>query len=282
MLLRKLLAMCLPLLALSVTDSVEAGPRSACEHALESLGYKPSAYTFEEAGWLSKEKHIFNGTLVCFVTDEKEIHSIEDNGVVIVKDGFYGQSVLEKRDELNEARKAEIEKVKQWFDEEFKKKEKEINDGFDAQILELRKKSEPTATAAARTELLEQIAADREEEKVRLAKEESAAREEERKTKARLRRARQAAISEITNRTGSTVSLDIENPLERECADLLASAIANIDVHFVRKESIIWRNYTVWYREQYQSYGPDHYDTRKCQISMDGTVSILSLFEDWE
>ena len=280
--LRKAPVVCLLLLAVIVPTSVATEARNACAIALESLGYKLGAYTFEEAGWVSKEKHIFNGTLVCYVNDKKEVHSIEDNGVEIVKDGFYGQSTLAKRDELNEARKAEIKAARKKFDEELKKTEKEINDRFDAQIREIKEKSEPAATADARKKRLEQITAEREAEKERVAKEEAAARETERKAEELSLRKRQSEIAKITNRTGSTVSLEIENPLERACADLLAGHIENIDVHFVKKESFFGLKYTVWYREQYGSYGPDHFDTRKCQISSDGTVKILSLFEDWE
>ena len=196
--LRIVLAICLPILPVSVANSVEAGPRSACTIALGNLGYKLGAYTFEKAGWVSKEKHIFNSTLVCYVNDEKEIHSIEDNGVVIVKDGFYGQSALARRDELSDSRKAEISAAKRKFDEEFKKTEKEINEKYDAQILEIKEASEPVANAAARKKRHEQIAADREAEKERVAKEEAAAREAESKAKDISRQQRQVQIAAIT------------------------------------------------------------------------------------
>ena len=62
---------------LTLTLSVEAGPKEDCETALQGLGYNLSAYVFEEAGWVSKEKHIFNGTLICFVDKNNEIHSIK-------------------------------------------------------------------------------------------------------------------------------------------------------------------------------------------------------------
>ena len=82
---------CLPPIVFSfLAVSIQAEPKQECSIALESLGYNLGAYTFKKAGWVSKEKHIFNGTLICYIGSDKRIHSIEDNGVVIVKDGFFG------------------------------------------------------------------------------------------------------------------------------------------------------------------------------------------------
>ena len=72
----------------AVCVSANAEPRKDCELALDSLGYNLNSHAFEEAGWLSKEKHIFNGTLICHINKKKEIHSIEDDTIVIVKDGL--------------------------------------------------------------------------------------------------------------------------------------------------------------------------------------------------
>ena len=73
----------------AVVYSASADPKHNCSIALESLGYQLRTHTFEEAGWVSREKHIFNGSLSCYVNRDKSIHSIEDNGVVVVKDGFF-------------------------------------------------------------------------------------------------------------------------------------------------------------------------------------------------
>ena len=73
------------------TISAVAGPKENCPVALEALGYKLGAYTFEEAGWLSKEKQIFNGNLICYVDKDGEIYSIKANGVVLAEDGLFGQ-----------------------------------------------------------------------------------------------------------------------------------------------------------------------------------------------
>ena len=97
---------------LFVSSAVFAGPKENCESVLKFLGYEPRTYVFQEEGFFSKEKHIFNSALVCAVDSKKEIHSITDNHVTIVKDGFYGQVALLERDRLNKERREEIEKAK--------------------------------------------------------------------------------------------------------------------------------------------------------------------------
>ena len=105
------------LACLVVVGNVPADPKMNCEQALQGMGYSPGPYAFKKAGWLSKEKHIFDGTLICHVTKDGEIHSIDDNGVVVAEDGIYGQDALSKRDDLHEERRrridAEREKMKQ-------------------------------------------------------------------------------------------------------------------------------------------------------------------------
>ena len=113
-----------PIVFSFLAPSVQAEPKQDCSIVLESLGYNLGAYTFEKAGWISKEKHIFNGTLICYIGSEKKIHSIEDNGVVIVKDGFFGQEALAKRDELNAERKKKIRDTKRKMEAEFEEKKR--------------------------------------------------------------------------------------------------------------------------------------------------------------
>ena len=97
---------------LAASGSAFGEPKEDWEIALKSLGYNLNSYAFEESGWLTKEKHIFNGGLICFISSKKKIDSIEDNDVVIVKDGFYGQVALARRDELNAERRAAIEEAR--------------------------------------------------------------------------------------------------------------------------------------------------------------------------
>ena len=278
-----------------LSTSVLADPRKDCEVVLRSLGYDLTSYAFEEEGWFSKEKHIFNGTLVCLVTDEKEVHSIEDNGVVVVEDGFYGRIALEKRDLLREERKTKIEEEerradarKRKIDEEFEEIRRKIEEEYGQKILEVRLDSEPPETAAEREARRKQIEAAREAENERIKQEEAEAEkakrkaeEEERRVAALERRFREAEVDDIKRRTGSTVSLDIAGESERACADLLAGHIENVDVHFVMSESMWGGKFTVWYRDRYRDYGPDQYNTRKCRID-GGTVRILSVFQDWD
>ena len=278
-----------------LSTSVLADPRKDCEVVLHSLGYDLTSYAFEEEGWFSKEKHIFNGTLVCLVTDEKEVHSIEDDGVVVVEDGFYGRIALEKRNLLREERRTKIEEEerkadarKRKIDEEFEEIRRKIEDEYGQKILEVRLDSEPPETAAEREARRRQIEAAQEAEKERIKQEEAEAEnakrkaeEEERRVAALERRLREAEVDDIKRRTGSTVSLDIAGESERACADLLAGHIENVDVHIVMSESMWGGKFTVWYRDRYRDYGPDQYNTRKCQID-GGTVRILSVFQDWD
>ena len=122
------------------TISAVAGPKENCSVALEALGYKLGAYTFEEAGWLSKEKQIFNGNLICYVDKDGEIHSIKANGVVLAEDGFFGQEALAARDRLNSERKKAIKKA-------IEEVEKTINEEFDAKLLEVKQNSIPNAAS---------------------------------------------------------------------------------------------------------------------------------------
>ena len=278
-----------------LSNSALADPRKDCEVILHSLGYDLTSYAFEEEGWFSKEQHIFNGTLVCFVTEDKQVHSIEDNGVVIVEDGFYGRGALEKRDILREERRAIIEEEerkadakKRKIDDEFEAVKKSIEKEYGKRMQKVRLDSEPPETAAEREARRGEIEAARKAEEERKKKEEAEAKEAERraveakrKVAARERQRRESEIDKITRRTGSTVSLDIAGESERACADLLAGHIEDIDVHYVMSESMWGGKFTVWYRDRYREYGPDQYNTRKCQID-GGSVRILSAFQDWD
>lgn len=138
---------CVPsIVLLFFTFSVQADPKQDCSIALEGLGYSLGAYTFEKAGWISKEKHIFNGTLICYIGRDKKIHSIEDNDVVIAEDGFFGQDALAKRDELNDERKKELKDAKEKMEAELEAKRRQINEKFDAKILKVKQDSGPGAS----------------------------------------------------------------------------------------------------------------------------------------
>lgn len=292
---------------------VSADSKVDCEHALQGMGYSLSTYAFEEAGWLSKEKHIFNGALTCYIEKDGDVHSIEDNGIVVAEDGFFGKEALGKRDDLNEERrrvireeKSRIEKEKDTLDLQFEATKRRINAEFDKKIEQVRLDSEPPATAEAREKKAREIEAARKAEEQRLEKEKAEAEEKKRRLevarkaeeerlekeraeaeekKLRLeeiaRQTRKLEVDNIRRRTGSTVSLDISGTEQRACADLLAGHIEDIDVHHVQIESIWGGKYTVWYRDRYTNYGADQYNTRKCQIS-GGAVKILSVFENWD
>ena len=164
--------------------SVEAGPKEDCETALQGLGYNLSAYVFEEAGWVSKEKHIFNGTLICFVNKNNEIHSIKDSGVLIAKDGFFGQDALAKRDMLNAERRRSIDEAKRKIDKQFEEIKQRINKEFDTEIQKVKMDSEPPGSAAAREARERKIIATRKAEEERIAKEKADAEEKKRQEKA--------------------------------------------------------------------------------------------------
>ena len=280
---------------LAVCGSANADPKKDCEIALNSLGYNLNSYAFEEAGWLSKEKHIFNGSLICYINSMKKIHSIEDNSVVVVKDGFYGQAALAKRKELNAARRAAIEEErrkveaeKHLIDERHEETKGRINEEFDRKIENVKLDSEPPETAAAREARRKEIEKTRREEAEKIARDKAEAEETQRKAEEAQRKAeaiarqvRQAKVDAIKRRTGSTVALNISGKSERACADLLAGHIRNIDVHLVKSESVWGGKFTVWYRDRRQNYGADQYNTRKCQIS-GGSVKILSVFQNWD
>ena len=136
-----------PIIVSLLVPLAQAGPKQACLDALESLGYTIGAYTFEKAGWISKEKHIFNGTVICYIGKDKGIHSIEDNGIVIVEDGFFGQETLAKRDELNAERKQKIRAAKRKMEAEFAETKRRINDTYNQQIQELKQSSKPSAAS---------------------------------------------------------------------------------------------------------------------------------------
>lgn len=284
---------CLSILA--VNSSAFAGPKEDCEIVLKTLGYSLTSYEFEEAGWLSKEKHIFNGSQICYINSKQEIYSIEDNDVVIVKDGFYGKAALDKRDELNTERRAaikeerrKVEEEKNLIDERLEETEQKINEAFDRKIEKVKLSSEPPATAAAREARRKKNEAAHRAEEKKIAREKAEAEEaqrraEEERQKAReiARQVRQAEVDAIKRRTGSTVSLDISDAIEKACADLLAGLMRNIDVHFVQSESIWGDKFSVWYRDRDINYGTDLYHFRNCQISGE-SVKILSIFQNWE
>ena len=169
---------------LTLTLSVEAGPKEDCETALQGLGYNLSAYVFEEAGWVSKEKHIFNGTLICFVNKNNEIHSIKDSGVLIAKDGFFGQDALAKRDMLNAEHRKSIDEAKRKIDKQFEEIKQRINKEFDTEIQKVKMDSEPPGSAAAREARERKIIATRKAEEERIAKEKADAEEKKRQEKA--------------------------------------------------------------------------------------------------
>ena len=168
----------------TLTLSVEAGPKEDCENALQSLGYSLSTYVFDEAGWVSKEKHIFDETLVCFVTKNNEIHSIKDNGILIAKDGFFGQDALEKRDALNSERKKSIDEAKREIDKQFEEIKQRINEEFDTKIEKVKMDSEPPGTAAAREARQREIVAARKAEEERIAKKKADAERKKREREA--------------------------------------------------------------------------------------------------
>ncbi len=272
----------------AVCVSANAEPRKDCELALDSLGYNLNSHAFEEAGWLSKEKHIFNGTLICHINKKKEIHSIEDDSIVIVKDGFFGKAALAKRKVLNvnrkeaiEEEKTKVEEEKRKIDERYEEVKRIINDKFDREIEKVKLDSEPPKTAAAREARKNQIEAARRAENEKIEEEKAQAEETRRRAEAISRQVRQTEVDQIKRRTGSTVSLDISGSSERGCADLLAGHIENIDVHFVKSKSIWGGKYTVWYRDRHKKYSADQYNTRKCQVG-DGSVKILSVFQNWD
>ena len=169
---------------LTLTLSVEAGPKEDCETALHGLGYNLSAYVFEEAGWVSKEKHIFNGTLICFVNKNNEIHSIKDSGVLIAKDGFFGQDALAKRDMLNAERRKSIDEAKRKIDKQFEEIKQRINKEFDTKIQKVKMDSESPGSAAAREARERKIVATRKAEEERIAKEKADVEEKKRQEEA--------------------------------------------------------------------------------------------------
>ena len=166
--------------------SVEAEPKEDCENALQSLGYSLNSYVFEEAGWVSKEKHIFNETLICFVNKSNEIHSIKDNGNLIAKDGFFGQVALAKRDALNSERKKSIDEAKREIDKQFEEIKNRINEEFDTKIEKVKVDSEPPGTAAAREARQREIVAARKAEEERIAEEKADAEKKKREEEAAL------------------------------------------------------------------------------------------------
>ena len=244
-------------------------------HSKKQVGYR-------------RKKHIFSGALICYIEKDGHIHSIEDNGVVVAEDGFFGQNALDKRNELYEERrrmikteKSRIEKEKDALDREFEATKRRLNSEFDRKIEQVRLDSEPPVTIAAREKRARKIAAARKAEEGRLEKEKAEAEEKKRRLEAIAHQTRKLEVDNIRKRTGSTVSLEISDDEKRACADLLAGHIEDIDIHHVQSESIWGGKYTVWYRDRYTNYGADQYSTRKCQISS-GAVKILSVFENWD
>ena len=258
------------LLPLGSVHSATLDAKQNCLTVLKSLGYDVTKHTFEEAGWITRAKHIFNDNLVCYVNQDKSIHSIGDDGVDIVKDGFFGKDALAKRDALETERDKALEEAKGRITKE-----------FEAKIQKVKEDSEPAATTEARKARAKKATETREAEEKRVAKEKAAAEETKRKAEELTRKKRLTEIAKIKARTGSTVSLDIKGKAETACADLLAGHVQNIDVHKVKSESFWGGKYTVWYRDRDTTYSPDQYNTRKCQIK-GGSVRILSVFQSWE
>ena len=244
--------------------------KTRCAIALEGLGYTLDRYSREEAGWIAREKHIFNEVLICQVNKNKEVHSISDDGVTIAEDGFYGKDALAKRDALNSERENALEDAKN-----------RINKDFDRRLQKVRDDSEPAASAAERKERAAALAKARKAEEERVAKEKAEAKEAKRKAEKLALEKRKSEIAKVKARTGSTVSIDISDPAQRACADLLAGHLNNVDVHQVKSESFWGGKYTVWYRDRVTSYAEGQYHTRKCQIK-DGSVRILSVFQSWD
>ncbi len=240
-----LLIVCLNMFFTSV---VLSNSKKLCSDVLESFGYNLTAYAFKKRGLISREKHIFNGSLICYIDSGGNIRSIEDNDVLIAKDGFYGQEALAERDRLNNEREQAINYAK-----------KEINEEYDIKIEALKMKYTPENISANLISNKEKI--QREEETARLR--------------------RKSEIDKIKLQTGSNVSLSITGEKEQACADLLAGTIEDIDIHQVVSESIWGGKYTVWYRNRDSEYLEGQYHTRKCQVTTN-SVSILGIFDDWD
>ena len=266
----RFLLVSLLLLPVGAVHSASQSSKQNCEIALASLGYKIVKHAFEEAGWVTRAKHIFNDDLICYVNTDKSVHSISDKGTTIVEDGFYGKKTLEAREVLESERDTALKAAKL-----------RINKEFDEKIEKLKRDSEPAATAEARKARAQEAVAARKAEEERIAREKTEAEVEIRKAEELARQKRQAEIDKITSRTGSTVSIDIKDEAGRACADLLAGHVPNIDVHHVKSESFWGGKYTVWYRDRHSAYSPDQYNTRKCQIK-GGSVQILSVFQSWD
>ena len=140
-------------------------------------------YSRRQVGY-SKEKHIFNETLICFVTKNSEIHSIKDDGILIAKDGFFGQDALAKRDALNSERQKSIDEAKHEIDKQFEKIKQRINEEFDTKIEKVKIDSEPPGTAAAREARQREVVAARQAEEERIAKEKADAERKRREKEA--------------------------------------------------------------------------------------------------
>lgn len=83
-----------------------AGPKEDCAFAVEYLGSPTSRYSFVEAGIFTMERHIFNDTVICYVNISGKIDSIYRGEYVIMEDGYYSAEALEKRDVIEEQRRA--------------------------------------------------------------------------------------------------------------------------------------------------------------------------------
>ena len=53
-----------------------AGPKEDCALAIQNLGYTTKKYSFSAAGIFSRERHVFEDVIICYVTSEKKVHSI--------------------------------------------------------------------------------------------------------------------------------------------------------------------------------------------------------------
>lgn len=99
-------AVCSP----SHADANQAG-REICEAGVRQAGFEPEKpYEFRQAGFFSKEKHIF-GALSCELNSDGSIARVRRGESIVAEDGFFGVEELELRkrilqatsDKINEA-----------------------------------------------------------------------------------------------------------------------------------------------------------------------------------
>ena len=170
----------------------QTGPKEKCSIALKSLGYTLGPYVSKKAGWVTKEKHVFNSNLICYIKDNK-IHSIEDNGVLIAEGDFFGRDTLAERDRLNRERKEKIELTI----EEVKQR---INREYDTKIRNLKISSIPDEVDQFRGTDEKWEKRDREAQQ---AKKDAEEKEAKRRAEELARQNRQSEIDKIKSQTAN-------------------------------------------------------------------------------